>query len=117
MVSSMSEAESQDLHKPMTEEQIKRTAVDRIPKQLSGQVVLVEYDPAWRGLFVREYERIRSALGENALSIDYVGSTLVPGLAAKPIIDILRVVASSADEKSYLPVLEAAGYVLGDSRA
>ena len=113
MASSMNEAESRDLPKPMTEEQIKRTEVGLTPKQLSGQVVLVDYDPAWPGLFAREYERIKTALGENALSIEHVGSTSVPGLAAKPIIDILLVVASSADEKSYLPALEAAGYVLG----
>ena len=48
-----------------------------------------------------------------ALSIEHVGSTSVPGLPAKPIIDILLVVESSADEKSYLPSLRAAGYVLG----
>jgi len=109
----MSEADSHEIPKPMTKEQIRRIAVGLTPKQMSGKVVLVDYDPAWPVLFARENERINSALGAKALSIEHVGSTSVPGLPAKPIIDILLVVESSADEKSYLPVLEAAGYVLG----
>jgi GrpB-like predicted nucleotidyltransferase (UPF0157 family) len=99
--------------KPMTEEQIKRNAVGLTQKQLRGKVVLVDYDPAWPRLFVRESERINSTLGRNALAIEHVGSTSVPGLAAKPVIDILLVVANSADESSYAPALEKAGYVLG----
>jgi GrpB-like predicted nucleotidyltransferase (UPF0157 family) len=99
--------------KPMTEEQIKRVAVGLSQKQLSGKVVLVDYDPTWSHLFVRESKRINSALGGNALSVEHVGSTSVPGLVAKPIIDIVLVVANSADESSYVPALEKAGYVLG----
>ncbi len=108
----MSEADSHDIPKPMTEEQIRRVTVGLTPKQDSGKVVLVDYDPAWPVLFIRENERIKLALGAKAISIEHVGSTSVPGLPAKPIVDILLVVDSSADEKSYLPVLEAAGYVL-----
>ena len=108
----MSEADSHDIPKPMTEEQIRRVTVGLTPKQDSGKVVLVDYDPAWPVLFIRENKRIKSALGAKAISIEHVGSTSVPGLPAKPIVDILLVVDSSADEKSYLPVLEAAGYVL-----
>jgi GrpB-like predicted nucleotidyltransferase (UPF0157 family) len=73
---------------------------------------LVEYDPAWPDHFACEERRIRDALGERALRIEHIGSTAVPGLIAKPIIDILLVVADSADEPSYVPALEAAGYVL-----
>ena len=109
----MSEGDSPHLLKPMTEEQIKRVTVGLNQKQLSGKVVLVDYDPAWPHLFVMESERIKSALGRNALAVEHVGSTSVPGLAAKPIIDLLLVVANSADESSYAPALEAAGYVLG----
>ncbi|MGA9523078.1 MAG: GrpB family protein [Myxococcaceae bacterium] len=69
----------------------------------SGPIVLAEYDPAWPGHFQREAERIRGALGAAALSVEHVGSTSVPGLAAKPRIDILLVVASSVDEPSYVP--------------
>jgi GrpB-like predicted nucleotidyltransferase (UPF0157 family) len=78
----------------------------------SGPVVLVEYDPEWPGLFDREAARIRGALGDLALVVEHVGSTSVPGLAAKPRIDILLVVADSADEAAYIPPLEAAGYTL-----
>src|SRR2546425_7316402 len=108
----MSEVDSNVIPEPMTEEQIRRTTVGPAPKQLSGKIVLADYDPRWPVLFAREIERIKSALGAKALSIEHVGSTSVPGLPAKPIIDILLVVESSADEKSYLPTLEEAGYVL-----
>jgi GrpB-like predicted nucleotidyltransferase (UPF0157 family) len=60
----------------------------------------------------REAHRIRAALGRRALRIEHTGSTSVPGLAAKPIVDILLVVVDSADEDTYVPALEAAGYIL-----
>ena len=78
----------------------------------SGPIELAEYDPDWPRLFEREAERIRSALGDRALQLEHVGSTSVPGLAAKPRIDILLVVADSADEPAYVPQVEAAGYEL-----
>ena len=109
----MSEDDSHEIPEPMTEEQIRRITVGPPPTQMSGKVTLVDYDPAWPLLFALENERIKTALGSKALAIDHVGSTSVPGLTAKPIIDILLVVESSADERSYLPALEAAGYVLG----
>jgi GrpB-like predicted nucleotidyltransferase (UPF0157 family) len=82
------------------------------PEVLSGPILLVDYDPNWPELFEREAPRIRAALGTGALQLEHVGSTSVPGLAAKPIIDVLLVVADSADEQAYVPALEAAGYVL-----
>lgn len=63
-------------------------------------------------MFARDAERIRAVLGDIAVRIEHVGSTSVPGLAAKPIIDVLLVVADSAEEKAYAPALESAGYVL-----
>lgn len=72
----------------------------------------MEYDPKWPKLFDREANRIRLVLGNKALRIEHVGSTSVPGLCAKPIIDMLLVVADSADEPSYVPALEKAGYTL-----
>ena len=81
-------------------------------KPLLGPVELVDYDPAWPELFLREAERIRAALGERVVLLEHTGSTSVPGLAAKPIIDMTLAVADSADEDAYLPALEAAGYVL-----
>jgi GrpB-like predicted nucleotidyltransferase (UPF0157 family) len=75
-------------------------------------IVLAEYDPDWPALYEREAARIRSALGERARLLEHVGSTSVPGLAAKPRIDILLIVPDSADEPGYVPAMEAAGYVL-----
>ncbi|MBD0337664.1 MAG: GrpB family protein [Thermoleophilia bacterium] len=82
------------------------------PKPLDGEVVLAEYDPRWPELYACEEERIRAALGGRALLVEHVGSTSVPGLPAKPIVDIVLAVEDSADEPSYAPQLEAAGYVL-----
>jgi GrpB-like predicted nucleotidyltransferase (UPF0157 family) len=96
---------------PMTEEQI-RAAWVTPPPRLTGKIRVVDYDPEWPRLFRREAERIRAALGERVVQLEHVGSTAVPGLAAKPIIDILLVVPDSADEPAYVPDLEAAGYVL-----
>jgi GrpB-like predicted nucleotidyltransferase (UPF0157 family) len=81
-------------------------------KPLSGSIELADYDPAWPELFRREMERLRDILGERVLQVEHVGSTSVPGLPAKPIIDILLVVADSADEQAYVAPLEEAGYVL-----
>lgn len=73
---------------------------------------LVDYDPEWPRRFANEAGRIRAALGERALRIEHVGSTSVPGLAAKPVIDIVLVVADSAKEQDYVPALEDGGYRL-----
>jgi len=79
---------------------------------LDGPIALAEYNPEWPAHFAREAKRIQKALGDRALRIEHIGSTSVPGLAAKPVIDILLVVADSADEVSYVPALQAAGFVL-----
>jgi GrpB-like predicted nucleotidyltransferase (UPF0157 family) len=96
---------------PTTDAEIAATRIGP-PEILDGPVTLVEYDPAWPHLFDREAARIRDALGARVLQREHVGSTSVPGLAAKPRIDILLVVADSSDEGSYVPPLEAKGYVL-----
>jgi GrpB-like predicted nucleotidyltransferase (UPF0157 family) len=79
---------------------------------VNGPIQLSDYDPGWPALFEREATRIRGALGATALRLEHVGSTSVPRLAAKPIIDILLVVPDSADEAAYVPPMEATGYVL-----
>src|SRR3954453_11422445 len=81
-------------------------------ERLDGGVVLREYDPRWPQQFRREAERIRTALGKHVVQLEHVGSTSVPGLVAKPRIDMLLVVADSADEPAYVPALEAVGYRL-----
>ena len=73
---------------------------------------IVDYDPTWPVKFETQRQIIARALGDAALRIEHIGSTSVPGLAAKPIIDILIAVENSVDEFNYLPQLEAAGYVL-----
>jgi GrpB-like predicted nucleotidyltransferase (UPF0157 family) len=83
-----------------------------LPRPSPGRIRMVAYQPDWPGLFRREAERIQAALGSRALRIEHVGSTSVPGLHAKPTIDILLVVARSADEETYLPPLERARYTL-----
>ena len=95
----------------MTEEEIRAANVGS-PAVLDGPVQLAEYDPAWPELFAREAERITGALGGTVVEVWHVGSTSVPGLAAKPVIDILVVLADSGDEEAYVPALEAAGYRL-----
>ena len=103
--------EATDNLKPMTDEQIQASNVG-VPAILNQPVLIVDYDPEWPKLFEREATRIRAALGPVALTIEHVGSTSVPGLAAKPKIDILLVVANSADESTYVTALEEAGYLL-----
>jgi GrpB-like predicted nucleotidyltransferase (UPF0157 family) len=96
-----------------------RTSDEQLPavtigerEVLSGPVELVEYDPAWPSLFEHEATKITAALDERALQLEHVGSTSIPGLVAKPRIDIVLAVADSADEPSYVPALESASYTL-----
>jgi GrpB-like predicted nucleotidyltransferase (UPF0157 family) len=77
-----------------------------------GPIELAEYEEAWPTRFEREAKRIRAALGVRALQLEHAGSTSVPGLAAKPIIDIVLAVPDSSDEDAYVPPLEAEGYEL-----
>ncbi|MFC7306074.1 GrpB family protein [Streptomyces monticola] len=81
-------------------------------KPHTEKVVIEEYDPSWPEQFRAEEELIRTALGERALRVEHTGSTSVPGLPAKPVIDITLLVPDSADEDTYLPQLEAHGYTL-----
>ena len=96
---------------PKSEEEIRAAWVTE-PPRLTAKLQVVDYDPAWPGLFAREADRVRAVLGDRVLQLEHIGSTSVPGLAAKPIIDMLLVVPDPADEPAYLPDLEAAGYVL-----
>jgi GrpB-like predicted nucleotidyltransferase (UPF0157 family) len=93
-----------------TPEELDAAWVDGPPPP--APVVIVDYDPAWPDLFTQERRRLCGLLGDTALAIEHVGSTSVPGLAAKPIVDITLVVPDSSDEDAYLPRLVAAGYRL-----
>jgi GrpB-like predicted nucleotidyltransferase (UPF0157 family) len=94
-----------------TDEQIRAAWVGDLQPS-SGPIRLVDYDPTWPERFRREADRVRALLGPRALRVEHTGSTSVPGLAAKPIIDMLLVVADSADEQAYVAALEEAGYTL-----
>jgi GrpB-like predicted nucleotidyltransferase (UPF0157 family) len=73
---------------------------------------IVDPDPAWPAQFEVLAARIRTALGTRAVAVEHIGSTSVPGLAAKPIIDIDVTVADPRDEPSYVPDLETVGFRL-----
>lgn len=76
------------------------------------RIAVVEPDAAWPATFAALRDRIVEVLGDRALVVEHVGSTSVPGLAAKPVIDIDLTVANTDDEDSYVPGLEAVGFVL-----
>jgi GrpB-like predicted nucleotidyltransferase (UPF0157 family) len=95
----------------LTDDEIRAATVGDLTEH-NATIELAEYDPEWPRLFEREATRIRAALGSKAVQVDHVGSTSVPGLAAKPLIDIILVVADSSTEDAYVPELESAGYTL-----
>lgn len=78
----------------------------------SPTVDVAEPDVAWAEWFALLDGRIREALGWRVLAVEHVGSTAVPGLPAKPIIDVDLIVADPDDEAAYVPALEAAGFEL-----
>ena len=95
----------------MAEEYLKQVTVGEVEAH-GGTIRLCPYDPRWPEQFRREAEKIRAALGDRALAVEHVGSTSVPGLCAKPILDILLLTADAGREADYVPALTAAGYAL-----
>jgi GrpB-like predicted nucleotidyltransferase (UPF0157 family) len=73
-------------------------------------IELVPYQPTWPEAFQREADRIRSHFGDQAVRIEHVGSTSVPGLAAKPVIDIQVSLASLTPREPWLAAMAALGY-------
>ena len=88
------------------------TDVEMVGGAERRELHLVEPDPAWAGWFADHEARIRRALGATALRVEHIGSTSVPGLAAKPILDVLVTVADITADEDYVDALVAAGYVL-----
>jgi GrpB-like predicted nucleotidyltransferase (UPF0157 family) len=109
---SNSEEGSAEEQTPSAGERRIRAATIGEPQRLEGQIELAAYDASWPALYEREAQRVNAVLGDRVLRLDHVGSTSVPGLPAKPIIDMLLVVADSASEDAYVPPMEKAGYVL-----
>ncbi len=98
-----------------TDEQIQASSVDILAPlagPIAGPIAFVGYDSTWPGLYAREEARIRAILGDRVRRIEHTGSTSVPGLAAKPIVDITMTVADVTDEAAWIPDLEATGYRL-----
>jgi len=93
----------------MADESSKTGLIGGVEKR---QIKIFDCDADWPRKFQTHARMVGGAVGTAALQIEHIGSTSVPGLAAKPIVDMLLVVANSADESSYVPQLEAAGYVL-----
>ena len=81
-------------------------------ESIRDEVEIVEYDAAWPERFAEIRARLRAAVGPAALRIDHVGSTAVPGLAAKPVIDVQVAVADLDDEAAFRPAVEGLGLVL-----
>jgi GrpB-like predicted nucleotidyltransferase (UPF0157 family) len=94
-----------------TDEDLARVTVGDV-QPLDGTVTLVEHDPAWPGRYAALARGIRRALGDAVVLVEHVGSTSVPGLVSKPIIDIVLAVPDSANEGAYVAALEAEGYAL-----
>ncbi|MDL2324415.1 GrpB family protein [Ruminococcaceae bacterium OttesenSCG-928-A16] len=92
------------------DEYIEQVTIGEQPE--NAEILLAEYNPAWPALYEREAEKLQKALGNKALQIHHVGSTSVPGLCAKPVIDILLLVKDAVDEADYLPEMTQSGYVL-----
>ena len=75
------------------------------------EIALVDYDPNWPALFAEEAARLRLALGDSVIAIEHFGSTAIPGLSAKPVIDLLVAVSSLPEARgAAVPALEALGY-------
>ena len=84
----------------------------RPPRVHRGPIHLAPADPAWPRQYAEVEARIIQALGPVAVVVEHVGSTSVPGLDAKPFLDVLLLVPDPAEESAYVPQLEAAGFLL-----
>jgi GrpB-like predicted nucleotidyltransferase (UPF0157 family) len=82
-----------------------------LDERFDPAVRIVDYDPAWAEMAAEEIGRVEGALGEVALRLEHVGSTAVPGLAAKPIVDLLVMVSTITPSAPYAGPLEGLGYL------
>ncbi|MFG1870582.1 GrpB family protein [Micromonospora arborensis] len=82
------------------------------PPRTWESVVIEDHDPTWARRFTAARSSLTEALGGLIIGVEHVGSTAVPGLAAKPVIDIDLIIEDTAEESTYLPALERLGYRL-----
>jgi GrpB-like predicted nucleotidyltransferase (UPF0157 family) len=97
---------------PETDEEMAALLVSGTVTPHDGTIAILPYDPKWPLLYACEEGKIRAALGETAIVLEHVGSTSIPGMPAKPIIDILLAVKDSPSEDTYVSALTAQGYRL-----
>ncbi|KUL89422.1 hypothetical protein ZTR_04442 [Talaromyces verruculosus] len=88
----------------------RRSLIEQISHRLDKLIAIIEYDPIWTKQFSIVCQRIYQALGSRVLAIEHIGSTSVPGLPAKAVIDIDFVIADPTQETDYVPALEAVGF-------
>lgn len=88
------------------------TLEEKIARVLNDEVDVVPYDPVWPALFLREKQHLMACLPNHIIQrIEHFGSTAVPGLCAKPVIDMLVEVTSLTMTRQHIvPILEAQGY-------
>jgi GrpB-like predicted nucleotidyltransferase (UPF0157 family) len=97
---------------PESDEEMAALRVSGVATPHNDTVYLASYHPAWPEHYAEEARFIRAAIGDRAIVLEHVGSTSIPGLSAKPIIDIVLAVADSADEDAYVPPLSRNGFRL-----
>ena len=98
--------------KPESDEEMAAIRIGGTVTPWNKTIPLYDYNPAWPAQYAAEAAKIRAGIGEGAIVLEHVGSTSIPGMSAKPIIDILLAVANSADEDAYVPALIAQGFRL-----
>lgn len=108
----MSAVDTHPLWRPYEQADLDEVARVRVGARPPRPVEVVAYDAGWPAAYQRLRGRVVAALGDRVLALEHVGSTAVPGLAAKPVIDADLAVADPSDESTYVPALEAAGFAL-----
>ena len=99
------------MSEPLTDEELAAVTVGGL-KRLDGPVELADPDPSWPDQYDVEAAYLRAILGDRVLRLEHVGSTSVPGLPAKPILDVQISVLNVDDHGSFAPALERAGYLV-----
>lgn len=103
--------DSNNTNTPMSDDEIIAATVGE-RQLLNSTIYLAPYDPAWPSMFTRLKKQVQEVLGDRILLLEHVGSTSVPYLSAKPIIDIVLAVEDSSDEGTYVEPLEEKGFML-----
>jgi GrpB-like predicted nucleotidyltransferase (UPF0157 family) len=95
-----------------SKEDLRKQSAGEPPPPVQPRIEICDYNPIWPRLYEREAARIWFVLGDQIVRLEHAGSTSVPGLAAKPIIDLVLEVEDAANEAVYVPAMQAAGYRL-----